>query len=340
MNPMKKLISLLLILVLICSAAACGSNNKEPEVQPEQAGIYPITVTDHAGRQVTIEKEPESIVSCYYITSSLLIALGLNDKTVGIEDNPDYRPIYSLSAPEMLALPWIGTAKSIDLEACAALKPDLALLPMKIKDSADDLEALGIDVIILNPESQELLIDMISIVAKATNTEIRGNELIEYIGSKEDHLVDLLKDADKPRVYLAGNSNFLSTAGSAMYQSDMIRLAGGINVAADIEDTYWAEIDYEQLLTWDPDYIILPSSAKYTVDEILADPVLAECKAVLNGNVYQVPGDMESWDSPVPGSFLGAFWLANILHPDLLSEADYLESTENYYETFYDFSGN
>ena len=48
-----------------------------------------------------------------------------------------------------------------------------------------------------------------------------------------------------------------------MYQSDMIRLAGGKNVAAEIKDTYWAEIDYEQLLTWDPTYIILASNAVY-----------------------------------------------------------------------------
>lgn len=35
---------------------------------------YPITVTDQSGREVTIEKEPERIVSGYYIPSSLLIA--------------------------------------------------------------------------------------------------------------------------------------------------------------------------------------------------------------------------------------------------------------------------
>ena len=53
-----------------------------------------------------------------------------------------------------------------------------------------------------------------------------------------------------------------------MYQSDMIRLAGGINVAAAIEDTYWAEIDYEQLLLWNPDYIVMASDADYTVDDV------------------------------------------------------------------------
>ena len=154
----------------------------------------------------------------------------------------------------------------------------------------------------------------------------------------EKHLTDILTDVETPGVYLAGNSSFLTTAGNAMYQSDMIRLAGGSNVAADIEDAYWAQIDYEQLLTWNPEYIILASSAQYTVEDVLGDPNLAGCSAVVNGNVYQIPCDAESWDSPVPGSILGAFWLAGILHPELLSDADCAAIMDEYYETFYRFT--
>lgn len=88
-----------------------------------------------------------------------------------------------------------------------------------------------------------------------------------------------------------------------MYQSDMIRMAGGVNAAAEITDAYWAEISYEQLLAWDPDYIVLASDADYTVDDVLADQNLADCTAVVNGDVYQIPGDAEAWDSPVPAEF-------------------------------------
>jgi iron complex transport system substrate-binding protein len=147
-----------------------------------------------------------------------------------------------------------------------------------------------------------------------------------------------MKDATTPGVYLAGNSNMLSTAGNAMYQADMIRLAGGINVANSITDTYWVEIDYEQLLTWNPEYIILASDATYTVDDVLADPNLAACTAVVNKNVYQLPNKAEAWDSPVPSGILGALWLANILHADLLSDSDCAALIEVYYEAFYDFS--
>ena len=125
-----------------------------------------------------------------------------------------------------------------------------------------------------------------------------------------------------------------------MYQADMIRLAGGSNVAEALTDTYWAEIDYEQLLSWNPDYIILASNSKYTVSDVLSDPNLTECSAVVNENVYQIPGDIEAWDSPVPGSFLGAFWLANVLHPGKISDTTYNTFLNDYYETFYGFTYN
>ena len=61
---------------------------------------FPVTVTDAAGREVTIEQAPQRLVSGYYITTSMLIALGLEDRLVGIEAKADSRPIYALAAPE------------------------------------------------------------------------------------------------------------------------------------------------------------------------------------------------------------------------------------------------
>lgn len=344
---MKKYIALLLVLTMLMSSAACGRADisEDTSVKADDSTAakstavhYPVTITDQAGREVVIEKKPQRLLSSYYITTSLLIALDQDEKLVGVEDNADLRPIYAMSCPAILELPSIGTAKEIDLEACAALAPDLAILPMKVKDSVDDLEELGITVLLVNPESQDLLIEMIQLVAMATEAEEKAEALIGFIDTQEDKLTDVLADVKTPSVYLASNSSFLSTAGDAMYQSDMIRLAGGKNVAGEIEDTYWAQIDYEQLLTWNPEYIILPSSAKYTVEDVMADPNLQGCSAISNGNVYQVPGHVESWDSPVPGSILGAFWLANILHPEMMTDADCADIMDEYYETFYDFS--
>ena len=316
------------------SSEELSSEESSPEADAEQT-VYPITVTDQAGREVTIEKEPSSIVSGYYISSSLLIALGLKDKVVGIEAKADKRPIYKLAAPELTELPNVGTAKEFNLETCAALSPDLVILPMKLKDAAQSLTDLGITVLLVNPESQDLLTDMINTIATATNTNSEAAKLLAYIDSQKDMLTSALSGVEPESVYLAGNSSFLSTAGPSMYQSSIIELAGGKNAADSITDTYWAEISYEQLLAWDPSYIIIASDAEYTVDDIMNDPNLAECTAVKSSHVYAIPGDMEALDSPVPAGILASVWLAGILHPDQVSTDTYTTEMTNYYETFY-----
>lgn len=334
---MKKLIALTVVLLFSLTACARIAPPAETDSVPSD-GHYPITVTDHAGREVVIESEPQKLVSCYYITTSLLMALGLEDRMVGIENDPDLRPVYSLSTPELLELPWVGTAKELDIEACIALDPDLVILPLRLESSAETLSELGIDVLLVNPESSSQLTEMIDMTAAAANAEARAGKLKDFIAEQKDYLEKSLAGADKPRVYLSGNSNFLSTAGSAMYQSEMIRLAGGENVADAIGDTYWATIDYEQLLAWDPDYIVLASAAKYSVEDVLADPNLSACTAVKEGNVYQIPSDTEAWDSPVPGSVLGSLWLAGILHPESVSADDFAARMDEFYEAFYDFA--
>ncbi len=361
---MKKTLSLLLAFAMALSLAACGAqpdaSGSEPASRPEAVSepaadtpeaadptaqpdgasetSYPVTVTDQAGRQVTIESQPETLVSGYYITTSLLIALGLQDELVGIEAKADTRPIYALSAPELLELPSVGTAKEFDLEGCAALAPDLVILPLKLESAADSLAELGIPVLLVNPEDQALLNEAVTLIGTATNTQARAQALLDFSAEQKQRLADTLAGAETPSVYLAGNSDFLFTAGDAMYQSDMIRMAGGVNAAAEITDTYWAEVSYEQVLAWDPDYIVLASDAGYTVDDVLADPNLAGCAAVENGNVFQIPGDAEAWDSPVPGGILGAVWLSSVLHPDLCPEADSLAVIDEFYQTFYGFA--
>ena len=322
---MKRFLAMLLALSLALSLTVC--------VQAE-----PVVLTDMAGREVSIEAVPERIVSGYYISTSTLIALGIQDKLVGIEAKADKRPIYKLSAPELIELPNVGTAKEFNLEGCLALEPDLVILPLKLKSAAQTLEELGIPVLLVNPESQEQLMEMVAMLGDATGTADRAGELAAYIEAQEAALADLLADAGTPTVYLGGNSALLSTAGQAMYQSDMIVRAGGVNVAAEIEDTYWVDISYEQLLAWDPEYIILASDASYTAEDVLADENLKDCTAVKNGNVYHLPADVESWDSPVPSGFLGSFWMASVLHGDLITEADRDAVINEFYDTFYGFT--
>lgn len=300
--------------------------------------VYPITLTDQLGREVTVEAEPQTLVSGYYISTSLLIALGLEDRLVGIEAKAKSRNIYQLSAPRLIDLPSVGTAKEFDLEGCAALEPDLIILPVKLEKVIPSLEELGFTVLAVDPEDEALLEEAVTLLGKATNTAARAQELLAFKDKQLEPLTKTLEGLDKPTVYLASNSALLSAAGANMYQNSLIEQAGGTNAAADIAEDYWAEISYEQLLSWDPDYIILAADAEYTVDSVLQDENLQDLKAVQNGNVYQFPNAIEAWDSPVPSSVLGSMWLASVIHNDRYAPENWQSAVTEYYETFYGFT--
>ena len=322
------------------SAAPASGSQSQPQSQSASAPAaveeaMPVTLTDAAGRQVTIETEPETLVSGYYITTSMLIALGQQDKLVGIEAKADTRPIYALAAPELLELPSVGTAKEFDLEGCAALEPDLVILPLKLQESAEALEQLGINALVVNPEDMDLLEETLDLLGQATGSSERAHALMDYNAETEAEMAQLLADAEKPSVYLAGNSSYLSTAGSKMYQNTLIELGGGENVAAELEDDYWADISYEQLLAWNPDVIVIAADADYTKEDLLADSQLAGLTAVQNGAVYALPSAFEAWDSPVPSGVLGIRWMASALHGDLYSLDQFRQDAADFYKEFY-----
>ncbi len=331
---MKKLSLLILSFVLSFSLVGCqpagnsGTSGK---------GSYPMTITDQVGREVTIEKEPERIISGYYISTSLLIALGEDENLVGVENKAKDRNIYNLRAKHIVDLPNVGTAKQFDLEKSATLNPDLLILPYKLKDKAEAIEQLGIPVIFVKPETQESLEEMVTLIGKVTNTEAKAKELLTFTSTQMSAMKDKIKNEAKPTVYMAGNSSFLSTAGKEMYQHTLIENAGGKNVAEGLTDTYWCEVSYEDVLTYNPEYIILAADANYSVEDVLNDKQLKTVEAVKNGNVYKFPSDIESWDSPVPASVLGNLWLASVLHKDAYTTADYEKALKDFYETFYGF---
>lgn len=332
---MKRIFSIVLFLCLLISFAGCNFVKAAEHIKTED-GIYPLNITDQAGREIVIEKRPEKIVSGYYISTSALIALGLEENIVGVEAKADKRPIYRLSAPEIIELPGVGTAKEFDIEGCAALDPDLVILPIKLRNAEESLKNLGITVLFVDPEDQTKLEDMINIISKVTGTENSAQKLLSFINAQKDILSEI--KTEKPTVYLAGNSSFLSTCGSGMYQSGMIALAGGKNVSDEIYDNYWADISYEQFLLWDPDYIILASDASYSVEDVLNDKTLYDCKAVKNGKVFKMPGNAEAWDSPLPSGILGSVWLASILHGDEISKDECEKIIKSFYEEFYGFT--
>lgn len=374
MRTYRKFIALFICIAMILALAGCSnktasdktvadntetnvSNNttadststvtSELEEEPQKAeNTYPLTITDMIGREVVIESEPQRIVSGYYISSSACIALGLTDRIVAIEQGAAKRPIYGLAAASLIEIPNVGSAKDFDLETCLAVEPDLVILPMKQKDTAETLVSMGIPAIVVVPETHDQLIEMIELIAMATDTVERSTEILGYIGDKMDMVTELIaqvSEEDKPVVYMGGTGSYLTTAPAGMYQTALIDSVGAKAGGDDIEGSSWTEISYEQLLAINPDIIVVPTNSQangtpdYTVEDILADAQLSDLSAVKEGRVYQMTYGFEAWDSPVPSGILGTLWMLKTVHPELMSEAQFVEEVQNFYEKFYGF---
>lgn len=337
---MKKILSVILAITMLLSFAACTGKTDDNKTTSGNSVSeqFPVTVKDQLGREVTLDKKPEKLVSGYYISTSLLIALGLEDNLVGIEAKAASRPIYKLSAEKLLSLPSVGTAKNFDLEGCAALKPDLVILPTKLKDTIPSLEELGIKVIAVNPENGELLNEAIDIIARATGTTEKAAELKAFNEKLLSEVSNALGQTEKPSVYLSSNSTISAVAGGEMYQNTLISNAGGSNVASELKGNNWSKVSFEQIAAWNPSVIVIASDADYTVDDVLNNKDLANVSAVAQKKVYKMPDAFESWDSPAPSGVLGTAWLATKLHPDKYSQDKFEAAVKEFYEKFYGFT--
>lgn len=341
----KRLAALALAAVLAVSATACsqtssgsGSQSGSQSTRGSQTETSgPIVLTDQAGREVTLDGPAQTLVSCYYITTYATIALGVDDRVVGLENKPESRPIYQMAAPELLEQTSVGTLKEFNVEATAALDPDLVIMPLKLRDYADALEELDIPVLIVNPESHDLLVEMLTLIGKACGVEDRAKELTDYYGEQLARMEELTKDCEEPVVYMGANSTYLETAPKDMYQSTLIDIAGGVNAAGEMEGDYWTQVSYETLLAMAPNVFILPTAAEYTVDDVKNDPQLSQLPAVVNDAVYAMPKGIEEWDSPIPSGILGTMWLTSVLHPDVYPFETFVSDAQDFYQTFYGF---
>lgn len=316
------------------NVSASGSAPAESASQAEDQ----IVLTDQAGREVVLEGPAQSIVSCYYISTYAAIALGAEDRVVGLEKKADTRPIYQMAAPELLEKPQVGTMKELDVEATAALEPELVIMPQALVDYADTLTQLGIPVLAVNPESHEALVEMLQLMGTALGLEDRAEALTSYYQEQLDRMAELTQDTEAPVVYMGSNSTFLATAPASMYQSTLIRQAGGVNAGDSLEGDYWTDVSYEDVLAMAPQVIVLPAGAEYTVQDVVEDPQLSALPAVQDGAVYQMPGGIEEWNSPVPSGILGTMWMTSVLHPDVYSFEEFTADAQDFYQTFYGFS--
>ncbi len=109
------------------------------------AGARALPVTDDRGVLLTLAQPPQRIVSLLPSLTETVCALGQCQRLVGVDRYSNY--------PDFVRnLPQVGGGLDPNIEAIAALKPDLVLMATSTP-VADRLQSLGIKVLALEPKS-------------------------------------------------------------------------------------------------------------------------------------------------------------------------------------------
>lgn len=316
---MKRLLVLLLISTGVLLFTGCTGENSRQQVQDVGQGGYPITIEDDLGRQVTIQEEPQRIVSLAPANTEILFALGLGDKVVGVTDYCDY-PVKAQDKDK------VGDFYGPSVEKTIALEPDVILATGGIQEeTVRQLESLGQVVVALNPANVPEVMDAIELAGKVTGRIKQAQQITRDMRqriAKVREAVSHIPEEKKPEVLVlvwVEDSKFFS-AGPKTFVSSIVNLAGGRNVAEDAKTEY-PQFSRETLMERDPEVIISTAHGYKDAQDVKSVLGVDGLKAIRNDRVYIVE-DADLLTLPGPRIVEGLELTARFLHPDLFPRTD------------------
>ncbi len=281
------------------------------EVEGEETLEYPITVLDDTGYQVTLDKEPDKIISLAPGNTEILFALGLGEKVVGVDNFSNY-------PEEVESIEMIGDAFNLNMEKIIELEPDLILTLKRNEEEVKEFEDFGIAVYTLDANNIENVLEDIIEIGKLTNSFTKAEELVSEMQGKIGKIKSLVADVseeDKPKVFYMVENEPIWSTGSGTFINDMIEQVNGINIVAYDDLEGWLVYSLEKLIEHNPDVIIAPKSLAPTPETITNDERFSSIKAALENRVVIVDGDLVTRIGPrIVEGFLQ---IAQALYPDI-----------------------
>ncbi|WP_088007633.1 ABC transporter substrate-binding protein [Indiicoccus explosivorum] len=286
------------------------------EEQPE-AVAFPLTVTDAAGNEMTIEEEPESIVSLMPSNTEILFELGLGDRVVGVTDFDTY--------PEEVAdIEKVGGVE-FNVEKIISLAPDVVLAHESAVATGaagyQQLRDAGIPVYVVSDATTfDEVYASIEEIGEVTGAAAEADGIITSMQEEVAAIEEQAAEVEEPKdvfVEIAGAPD-IYTAGSGTLIDEMIEVINAENVAAELEG--WPNVDPEQIVEWNPD-VILTTYGAFTpdaVEQVLAREGFGDVTAVAEEAVYDVDGNVVT--RPGPRLTEGLELMAEAVYPEVFSE--------------------
>lgn len=296
------------------TAVAAASTAAPAQVQQQTMG--PTTYTDGLGRQVTLAKPAERIVSLAPSNTEILFAIGAGSQVGGRDSFSDY-PAEAKNVPDIG-----GSLGTLNPEVIVAKQPDLVLAaPITAPEQVADLAKAGLTVYVLpNPKTFDDVYTNIETVGKLTGHENEATSLAASLKARVDAVTSKVANAaTHPIVYYeldATDPSAPYTSGPGTFVDLIIREAGGQNFGTNLKGDY-VQVSIEELLARQPDFILLGDS---TYGGITADMVKARAgwdalTAVKDGKIFAF--DDNTVSRPGPRLVDGLETMAKLLHPEL-----------------------
>jgi len=296
--------------------AGCGESGSNRQGVEVNEGAYPITVEDDLGRRVTVDEEPQRIVSLAPANTEILFLLGLGDKVVGVTDYCDY-PAEAMSKDK------VGDFYAPSVEKTVALEPDVVFATGGVQSEVvQQLENLGQVVIAVDPGNIDEVMEGIKLVGKVTHRVEQAEQITQDMKDRIENVrqkTAAISPEERPRAFVLVwiEDSRIFSAGPDTFVSSIISLAGGNNVADDTSVEY-PQYSVEKLMEVDPEVIVSIAHGYPNPDDVKKAFQLNDLKAVRNNRVYVVE-DADLLTLPGPRIVEGLELVAGFLHPEIFS---------------------
>lgn len=280
----KKLVSLFLALVMAFSLTAAFAESTA------------VTVTDMAGREITLDAPATKVVALTASDCEILAALGAEDTLVGRGEYCDY--------PEsVLEVPAVQSGADTNLEQIIALEPQVVVMAKmaQTEEQVAALEKAGIRVVVSDAQDIEGVYTAIRLIGALVGRNDEAEAMVADMQSAFADIAAKSENTGKTVYFEVSPLQWgLWTAGKGTFMDELATMCGLTNAFADVEG--WAEISEEQVLERDPDYIVTISmyygEGPTPVEEIKSRAGWDVLKAVQNDAIFNADSNEVSRPGP------------------------------------------
>ncbi|MCP1144504.1 ABC transporter substrate-binding protein [Lysinibacillus endophyticus] len=295
MKSKSILFSLSVFLLFIL--AACGGNTNEEKSSEketsEQNTVETSYTVEHAMGTTTLENTPERIVILTNEGTEALLELGV--KPVGAVQSWTGNPWYDHIADEMKDVEVVGLESEVNIEAIAALQPDL-IIGNKMRQEAIYEQLSAIAPTVFAEDLRGNWKNNFELYAKAVNKEEKGKEIIDAYDSRIADLKEQLGDKLNMKVsmvrFMAGDVR--------IYQKDSFsgvilnQLGFARPESQDVDEFAIKGATKEQVPLMDGDILFYftyetgDGAATELEKEWLEDPIFKNLEVAKKGEVHKV----------------------------------------------------